>query len=111
MHIDMTSYISPGDASYDQLRGIWNAMHDKRPALIARCESPQDVADAIRHGRDEGLPSAIRSGGHSLPGHSTCDGGMVIDLRLMNAITIDPTARTASVQAGARLGDVAKGGR
>src|SRR4051794_36889868 len=106
MEIDMTSYISPSDPQYDELRQIWNAMHDKRPALIARCESASDVADAIRHARENDFPIAIRSGGHSLPGHSTCDGGLVIDLRPMNGIRVDPTARRASVEAGALLGDV-----
>src|SRR3954451_8183565 len=106
MHLDMTSYISSSDPEYHELREIWNAMHDKHPALIARCESAQDVAEAIRRARDEGLPIAVRSGGHSLPGHSTVDGGLVIDLRLMNQIDIDPEARLASVGAGALLGDV-----
>src|SRR3954453_11427194 len=108
MQIYMNSYISAADPQYDELRQIWNAMHDKRPALIARCETARDVAEAIRHARDNDLEIAVRSGGHSLPGHSTCDGGLVIDLRRMNAITIDATARTASVQAGALLGDLDK---
>src|SRR3954466_3226288 len=106
MEIDMTSYISPSDVEYDELRRIWNAMHDKRSALIARCARADDVADAIRHARENDLEIAVRSGGHSLPGHSTCDGGLVIDLRRMNAVEGDPLARGASSAAGALLGDV-----
>src|SRR4051794_38195551 len=106
MHIYMTSYISAIDPAYDELRTIWNAMHDKRPALIARCESPEDVVEAIRHARSNELQIAVRAGGHSLPGHSTCDDGLVIDVRAMNAVHVDPVARRASVGAGALLGDV-----
>jgi FAD/FMN-containing dehydrogenase len=102
----MRSYISAADPQYDEFRQIWNAMHDKRPALIARCETALDVAEAIRYARDNNLEVAVRSGGHSLPGHSTCDDGLVIDVRPMNAVEVDPLARRASVGAGALLGDV-----
>src|SRR3954453_12344104 len=106
MDLYMNSYISPSDPDYDELRAIWNAMHDKRPALIARCGSPTDVADAIRHAREHDLTIAVRSGGHSLPGHSAVEGGMVIDLRPLSRVSVDPVARRAQGGRGALLGDV-----
>ncbi len=98
--------VCPGDADYDRGRAVWNAMHDRRPALIARCTSARDVVVAIEHGRAHDMPIAVRGGGHSMPGHSTCDDGIVIDLRPMNAVGIDSVARRAKVQGGALLGEL-----
>jgi FAD/FMN-containing dehydrogenase len=100
------SVIRPDESGYDAARAIWNAMHDRRPALIARPQSPQDVAAAIRYARAEGLLIAVRGGGHSMPGHSSCDDGIVIDLRALSQIRVDPHARRATVGGGALLGDV-----
>jgi FAD/FMN-containing dehydrogenase len=96
----------PDDPAYDSQRRVWNAMHDRRPALIACCSSVSDVVAAVRYGSGQGLPIAVRCGGHSMPGHSVCDDGIVIDLRAMNAISVDAAARRATIQGGALLGEV-----
>jgi hypothetical protein len=98
--------VRPEDPPYDEQRRVWNASIDRRPALIARCTSPADVGEAVRFARRAGLPLAVRSGGHSFPGHSVCDDGVVADLRQMNEIDVDPEARTATVGAGALLGEL-----
>jgi FAD/FMN-containing dehydrogenase len=98
--------VAAGDAGYDEHRAVWNLLHDRRPALIARCTSAADVAAALRFGSDSGLAVAVRCGGHSLPGHSTVEGGLVIDLRGLDRIEVDTDAATVSVQGGALLGDV-----
>ncbi|HEX9871122.1 MAG TPA: FAD-dependent oxidoreductase, partial [Candidatus Tectomicrobia bacterium] len=97
--------IRPGEASYEMARKTWNGMIDKHPALIARCTGVADVITAVRFARDHDLLAAVRGGGHSLPGFSACDGGMVIDLSPMKGIRVDPDKRTAVAQAGLTWGD------
>jgi len=92
--------VRPSDANYDDARAIWNGAHDARPAVIARCASTADVRHAIGFARSEGLEVAVRGGGHSIPGFSSCDGGIVIDLSPMKGIEVDPSARTVVAEGG-----------
>ncbi len=94
--------IQQSDQRYDEARKVWNGMFDRRPALIARCAGTADVVSAVNFARDRGLRAAVRGGGHSFPGHSVCDGGLVIDLSPMQGIRVDPAARTARAQAGVK---------
>jgi FAD/FMN-containing dehydrogenase len=98
--------VRPADAAYDEHRKVWNGSIDRRPALIARCAGVADVRAAVRFGREHGLAVAVRGGGHSFPGLSVCDDGLVIDLGLMKGIRIDPDLRTARAQAGVLLGEL-----
>jgi FAD/FMN-containing dehydrogenase len=98
--------IRPDEAGYDAARAVWNAMHDRRPTLIARPQSVPDVVAAVRYARAEGLLIAVRGGGHSMPGHSVCDDGIVIDLRALSQVHVDPQARRATVGGGTLLGEV-----
>src|SRR5687768_88665 len=98
--------LRPDDADYEHARQVWNRSIDRYPNLIARCAGVADVIDAVRFGRSNGLEVAVRSGGHSFPGLSVCDGGLVIDLSLMKGIRVDPEARTARAQAGVLLGEL-----
>ena len=98
--------IRPGDPSYDEHRKVWNGSIERSPAVIARCAGTQEVVDAVELARESGLPTAVRGGGHSFPGHSTCNDGIVIDLGKMKRITVDPDGRTARVEAGVLLGEL-----
>lgn len=97
--------IVPEDESYDEVRQIWNGMFDKKPALIARCTSAEDVSAAVKLARDQGMVLAVRGGGHNGSGSGTCDGGMLIDLSLMKSVSVNPSTRRAWVGGGATWGD------
>jgi FAD/FMN-containing dehydrogenase len=98
--------IRPGDPGYDAARVVWNGMIDRYPALIVRPTGPEDIATAIRHAREQELPLAVRGGGHSVPGLSTCDDGLVIDLARMRGVEVDADAQTARANGGALLGEL-----
>ena len=98
--------IEPGDDGYDEQRRVHNGMHDRNPALIARAASTADAVAVVNYAREAGLDLAVRGGGHSAPGFGTCDGGVVLDLGLLNNVFVDPGRRTARVGGGATWGDV-----
>jgi FAD/FMN-containing dehydrogenase len=95
--------VRPSDPGYEEARTVWNAMIDRRPAMVVRPSDTRDVAAAVRHARACGLAVSIRCGGHSIPGHSVCDGGIVVDLSHMRRVEVDPTARRVRAQGGCLL--------
>jgi FAD/FMN-containing dehydrogenase len=96
----------PSDEGYEDARKIWNAMIDKRPAIIARCADTQDGVKAVGFARDNGVPLAVRGAGHHIAGNSLVDDGIVIDLSQMRAVKVDPDAKRATVEGGATLADL-----
>ena len=97
--------ILPDDPGYDEARTIWNAMIDKRPAVIARCSGVADVMRSVEIAKEQNLLLSVRSGGHNIAGNALCDGGLAIDLSGMKSVHIDPHARRAYIEPGATLGD------
>ncbi len=97
--------LQPGDEGFDEARLVWNGIHDRHPALIARCATPDDVVAAVNFAREHELTVAVRGGGHSAPGYATCDDGIVIDLSPMNNVEVDPDMKTARAEAGTTWGE------
>jgi FAD/FMN-containing dehydrogenase len=98
--------ITPQDATYDDARRLWNAIHDRRPAAIVRPATAQHVADAVRFARDHGLEIVVKSGGHSAAGFKGADGSFLIDLSAMRGVDVDPSTRIARSNGGALLGEL-----
>jgi FAD/FMN-containing dehydrogenase len=98
--------LTRGTPGYDEARTIWNAMIDRRPALIASCVDASDVANAVRFARENSLLTSIRGGGHNIAGNAVSDDGFMIDLSPMKSVVVDPATRTARVGAGATLADI-----
>ncbi len=97
--------LRPGDPGYDEARMVWNAMVDKRPALIARCADAGDVVSAVRFGREHDLPTSIRGGGHNVAGLAVSNGGLMIDCAPMKGIRVDPAKGTARAEPGVIWGE------
>ncbi len=102
LHGDLLCAADPG---YDEARLLWNALHDKRPALIVRCAAASDVQAAVNFARERKLPVAVRGGGHNVSGSGSCDGGLQLDMSRLTRIEVDSTSRRARVEAGATCGE------
>jgi FAD/FMN-containing dehydrogenase len=98
--------VRPGDPGYDEARSVWNAMIDRRPALIARCLGVTDVVACVNAAREHNIPLSIKGGGHNIAGLAVCDGGLMLDMSLMRGVWVDPAERVARAQAGCLLADV-----
>ncbi|HXO39725.1 MAG TPA: FAD-binding oxidoreductase, partial [Candidatus Acidoferrum sp.] len=98
--------LRPGQSGFEEARGIWNGMFDRTPGLITRCADLNDLQSAVRAASEAEVLTAVRCGGHSLAGFSTCDGGLVIDLSRMRQVNVDPDARRARFAGGCLLGSV-----
>ena len=97
--------VLPDDKQYETARAVWNGTVDARPAVIAQCRTVEDIVAAVTFTRDVGLPLAVRGGGHSVAGLSTCDGGVVIDLSPMRTVSVDAERRVATAGPGATWAD------
>jgi FAD/FMN-containing dehydrogenase len=98
----------PGEAGYDEARTLWNAMIDKRPAVVVRAAGASDVIQTVRLAAQHGLLLSVRGGGHNIAGNAVCDGGLMLDLSRMLSVRVDTAARTVRVEPGARLADLDK---
>src|SRR5512133_2304235 len=103
--------LTPDDPGYDEARSIWNALIDRRPALIVQCTGAADVVDAVNFAREQDLLLSIKAGGHNVAGNAVNDGGLVIDLSQMNGVHVDPVTQTVRAQAGATWADMDREGQ
>src|SRR3954454_1481087 len=98
--------IWPADDKYDASRALFNAMIDRRPLAILRCQNPSDVRRGMAYARSNDLPLAVKGGGHNVAGNAVCDDGLVLDLSPMKTVLVDPAQRTARAGAGLLLGEL-----
>ncbi|GAA0917922.1 FAD-dependent oxidoreductase [Streptomyces thermoalcalitolerans] len=98
--------VLPEGPDYHAARTLWNGMTDRRPACVARCRDDDDVVAAVNVARDNGLPLAVRGGGHGVAGQAVCEGGLVVDLPEMTDVDVDPEGRTVRAQGGCTLADL-----
>src|SRR3954451_5497380 len=98
--------VRPRDGDYDAVRAVFNAMIDRRPAVVVQCLDPADVAQGIAFAREHDLVLSVRGGGHNVAGHAVCDGGVMLDLSLMKGLRVDPEGRVAHAGPGLTLGEL-----